>query len=238
VSRALREGAVRLRGGAGTGYRPPTFDDLFWPARASAAGNPDLGPEHSVDLDLGLDLAARGVTIGASAFLSRVTDLIQWVPGVDGVWRPHNVGVSRLLGIEIEAAATFSLEGAPAWIEVSYARLEAEDATQDPTTGGMQLVGRADHTLFGEATLAPGRWGLTAGARAVSAVPLTAAHTKWQEGYALVHARVRYEATPALRLEAEIRNAFDAAYEDVRGYPATGREVVLGVHVLPGGKTR
>jgi vitamin B12 transporter len=226
------------RAGAGTGFRPPTFDDLFWPARASAAGNPDLRPEHAADLDLGLDAARGGFRLAASAFASRVTDLIQWVPGVDGVWRPHNVGAARILGLEVEGAAAFAVRGAPAWIDLAYQRLEAEDATGDPVTGGKQLVGRPDHTFFGELSVAPGRWTFAGGARGVGAMPLTAANTKWQEGYALLHARARYRIAPAVRVEAELRNALDTAYEDVRGYPAVGRQLVLGVHVHPGGRVR
>jgi outer membrane cobalamin receptor len=147
------------------------------------------------------------------------------------------VGAARLSGFEVEAAASFRW-GVPVWIDASYARLEARDGTGDPTTGGKQLVGRADHTFFAEAALAPGRWVFAGGTRGVSAVPLTAANTKWQEGYALAHARLRYEAWASVRLELEVRNLFDISYEDVRGYPAVGREAVVGIHLSPGGRAR
>ena len=81
-------GRLAVRAGGGTSFRPPTFDDLFWPARASAAGNPELQPERTRDLDLGLEASSRGSRLDLSAFHSRSRDLIQWTPGTDGVWRP------------------------------------------------------------------------------------------------------------------------------------------------------
>ncbi|MCA9752889.1 MAG: TonB-dependent receptor, partial [Gemmatimonadetes bacterium] len=90
----------RWRASAGTSWRAPTFDDLFWPARATAAGNPDLRAERGRDADLGVTLRGlpRETTITVDAFLRDVTDLIQWSPGASGVWRPHNIGGARLGG--------------------------------------------------------------------------------------------------------------------------------------------
>ena len=89
-----------LRAGAGTGFRPPTFDDLFWPARGSASGNPGLQPERAWDADLALGVTGTEARAQVGVFVSRIDDLIQWVPGSDGVWRPHNVGRAAIHGVE------------------------------------------------------------------------------------------------------------------------------------------
>jgi outer membrane cobalamin receptor len=48
-----------------------------------------------------------------------------------------------------------------------------------------------------------------------------------------VHARAGWRASPAVRLDFEVRNLFDTAYEDMRGYAAPGRELLLGMRFTP-----
>jgi len=213
------------RVGAGTGFRPPTFDDLFWPARASAAGNPDLASERAYDLDLGLSGVGPWYRAEGSGFWNRVDSMIQWVPGADGVWRPHNVGRARLRGIEIsgEAAA-----GSAVSVNAAYTFLDARDAGDDPVTGGKRLVNRPAHQLFAEAGTGRGAWSAATGVLAVGEAALTTANTKWRAGYALWHARLRWQANPRLRFDLEMENLTDTDYEDVRGYATPGREVLLG----------
>jgi vitamin B12 transporter len=227
--------ALTARAGFGSAFRPPTFDDLFWPARASAAGNPGLRPERARDLDLGLDARLPALRLSLSAFHSRVTDLIQWTPGADGVWRPHNAGAARLRGLEGDGSVDLAALRLPLRLDLAFTLLDAADATGDPVTGGRKLVGRAARTAFADLSWSRGRWTVASGVRAVSRVPLTAANTKWADGYALIHAGLRYRVTSDLRVEAEGRNLFDTAYEDIRGYSVPGREVLLGVRFAPGG---
>jgi outer membrane cobalamin receptor len=221
-----------LRLGGGTSFRPPTFDDLFWPARASAAGNPDLLPERAVDLDLGLAARVRGLRLDLSGFVSRVDDLIEWSPGADGVWRPHNIGEARLTGVELEGAwnpvGPLRADGSAAW-------LDARNRTGDRVTGGKVLVGRARATAFGELSWDMGRWTVAAGGRGVSRVPVTGANTKWLSAYALWHARALWRLLPALRLELEGRNLLDTPHEDIRGYATPGRELLVGLRFQQGG---
>ncbi len=225
-----------LRAGAGTSFRPPTFDDVFWPARAGAAGNRDLRPERSTDLDLGLEGRRGDSRVMVSAYLSRVRDLIQWSPGPDGVWRPHNVSAARVRGLEVEGSVDLApLTGRALRLDGSASWLDPVDATGDPVTGGRTLVGRARFHAFGELSWAPGRWTALAGLTAVGRVPLTAANTKWEDGYVLVHAGLRRRISADLRLDLEGRNLFDTRYEDLRGYAVPGREILLGARwSLPG----
>jgi outer membrane receptor protein involved in Fe transport len=162
-------------------------------------------------------------------FASWIQDLIQWAPGADGVWRPHNVGEARTIGLESDASIEFSLLSVPLIADASYTYLQAQDATGDPVTGGRRLVGRPAHSGFAEVGWRDGSWSLSTGFRGTSRVPLTAANTKWQEGSLLVHARIGRQLRPGLRLELEGRNLFDVPVEDIRGYPSPGRQVVVAV---------
>ena len=94
-------------------------------------------------------------------------------------------------------------------------------------------MARAEANGFAELSAARGPLTLAAGLTAVSRAPLTAANTKWSPGSLRWHARLRWQATGALRLDLEGRNLTDAWVEDLRGYAAPGREVLLGFRFTP-----
>jgi vitamin B12 transporter len=215
--------ALSARMGIGNGFRPPTFDDLFWPTRATMAGNTELAPERSWDMDLGLDARFQTAKLSVSAFRNDVRDLIQWSPGPDGIWRPHNLSDVRMQGVDVdgtEAWRSFSLEG-------SVSRLWAHDVTDDRVTGGKELVGRA--RWVGSAAMAwrPGVLGLRLGVHGNDRTPITPSNTKWLSGYTLWDASVSWRVRGNARLVLEGRNLFDTDYQDIRGYATPGREFLL-----------
>ena len=67
--------AIRLA--AGRSFRPPSFDDLFFPDVGGALGNPDLRPERALEVELGLSQTiGRAATLAASLFWREIDDLI------------------------------------------------------------------------------------------------------------------------------------------------------------------
>jgi outer membrane cobalamin receptor len=170
--------------------------------------------------------------VSASAFHNDVHDLIQWSPGPDGVWRPHNLSQATLQGIDVDGTTswkTFGLDG-------SVSRLWAHDATEDRVTGGKELVGRAP--WVGSATLhwSPGRFGMRLGVHGNDRTPVTPSNTKWLSGYALWDASMSVRFRANARLVLESRNLFDTDYQDIRGYATPGREFLLTVDVSSEGK--
>jgi outer membrane cobalamin receptor len=214
-----------LRASVGLSYRPPAFDDLFYPPRASAAGNPDLKPETSRDLDLGIRWE-RGTTVfGVTGFANRITDLIQWQPGAAGIWRPHNVDGARILGLEVEASGFIPLaDSTRVELETNLTFLDPRETGSAPNTGGKVLIYRPRLKANALARLPLGRvtletqWGWT------GAVFLTPANTKELPGYLLGDLSLRWRAAPFCDLEARVLNLTDEIYEDYRGYPVPGRE--------------
>lgn len=69
-----QETGTKVRGSYATGFRAPTINQLFFPD----FGNPDLKPEKSQSMDVGLDqyLLDNGLTLSASYFWNRFRDLI------------------------------------------------------------------------------------------------------------------------------------------------------------------
>ena len=69
-----QETGTKVRGSYATGFRAPTINQLFFPD----FGNPDLKPEKSQSMDVGLDqyLFDNRLTLSASYFWNRFRDLI------------------------------------------------------------------------------------------------------------------------------------------------------------------
>ena len=104
VAYMLKEWGTRLRGSAGSGFRAPTINDLFFPDFSNAG----LRPERSVSWDVGVDqkLWQDRIRLGVTYFHTDFTDLIQFVPlDVFPFAAVTNVGRARAQGIEFTSEA-------------------------------------------------------------------------------------------------------------------------------------
>ena len=70
----VKEWGSRLHGSAGSGFRAPTFNDLFFPGFS----NPNLTPETSFSWDVGADQKLWGdrITLGVTYFHNKFDNLI------------------------------------------------------------------------------------------------------------------------------------------------------------------
>jgi outer membrane receptor protein involved in Fe transport len=90
---------VRLRASAGRSFRAPTFNDLYWPATAFTAGNPNLQPETAWNYELGAEKSFQNLAaIKIAGFYRDVKDLINWAPDADYFWRPSNISDAKIWG--------------------------------------------------------------------------------------------------------------------------------------------
>jgi len=99
IAYQIKETGTRVRGSAGSGFRAPTINDLFFPDFS----NPDLKPERSVSWDVGVDqkLWRDRIRLGATYFHTDFSDLIQFVPlPVFPFSTVENVGRARAQGLE------------------------------------------------------------------------------------------------------------------------------------------
>jgi len=103
VAFVIKETGTRLRGSAGTGFRAPTFNDLFFPD----FGNPDLVPERSQTWDAGFDqsLWQNRVRLTFTWFATHFTDAITCcvVLPTAPFGGPVNAGKARSKGVESSA---------------------------------------------------------------------------------------------------------------------------------------
>ena len=76
---------------AGTVYRYPTLNDLYW----NPGGNLNLKPEHGYSAETALQLNKHvkefGFLFTGTIFTRNIQNCIVWLPGKNGVWTPQNI---------------------------------------------------------------------------------------------------------------------------------------------------
>ena len=90
-------------GNFSTGYKAPTFNDLYWPG----AGNSSLKPEESTTFEVGLEGRYQWGQFSLRAFHTNIDNLIDWAPtgkfsGGFEIWEPTNINSAQIDGIEGE----------------------------------------------------------------------------------------------------------------------------------------
>jgi len=208
----------RLSAQLATAFRAPSFNDLYFPF----FGNPDLAPERSRSGELALRYGAQDVSLRATLFRNRTSDLIVYDPVAN---QASNIASADVEGVELTATA-----GAAGW------RLQADASftrARDRSTGE-RLLRRALYGLHLAASRTVGRFdGIVevsrAGERYDSDIN-TFARTSLA-AYTLARMAVSWRASEALRFTLRVENLFDADYELVDGYNTPGRGLFAGVAV-------
>ncbi|MFZ0595861.1 MAG: TonB-dependent receptor, partial [Flavobacterium sp.] len=67
-------------------FRIPTFNDLYW----ETGGNPDLKPESSYQAEIGNVFTVKNISLTQTFYYMKIKDLLQWIPGNNGIWSPQN----------------------------------------------------------------------------------------------------------------------------------------------------
>lgn len=88
----------QLRLNGSKNFRIPTYNDLYW----AGAGNPDLIPETSHQIEMGNQLTLNNWQINLTGFYNNIEDLIRWIPNSSGVWRPVNTNSVLTYGLETQ----------------------------------------------------------------------------------------------------------------------------------------
>lgn len=121
----LHFGPQTIRLSAGTAFRAPTYNDLFWPG----AGNQDLKVERGTAVEMALERHfIEGLRASLAVFRRHSKDMIAWAPmGENGVWLPFNI--NRHVAAGFEARSTV-LSG-PWKVHLGYSYLHGEQTNRE-----------------------------------------------------------------------------------------------------------
>ena len=217
----------KLNATYGTGFKAPTFNDLYYPF----GGNPHLEPEESKSLNLGIGQYASAWNWTFNVYETRIDSLT----GYDSFFNLVQVDEARIRGAELTFAT--SIAGWDLSTQLSYvdpradARLTAE-GTDNPNYGNLlprrsPRSGRIDiDRSFGAF-----RFGTTVSG--ASARYDDAANNLRLGGYGTVDLRVEYAVNADWSLQARATNVFDRDYETIAWYNQPGREYGLSLRYQP-----
>jgi vitamin B12 transporter len=201
----------------GEGFRAPNLNELYSPGFGGLfAGNPNLDPERSRSLELGLEARLADFDWGLNAYRTRIDGLIAFQGG--SIYQAVNIARAAIDGVELTARRSFG-----DW------QLNANATWQDPrdARSGSALLRRPARKAYvdlayqwDERFSISGDLGYTS-ERSDFAGDLRA--------YALLGVSANWTLSSDWQLGARLSNLTDHEYRWARGFAAPGRELLLSV---------
>lgn len=217
----------RVTASAGTAFKAPTLNDLFYPFvnfgfGFSYVGNPNLKPERSRNAELGLHYAAGGQRADVVYFDNRIRDLIvnNNLPASTMI----NLGQARIDGFEMDYSGQFGDTGVKAALTLQNPR---------DTQTGLTLLRRAKSFSNVGVTQKMGAWQVGgewqhSGTRADVDINTFARTTL--ASYDVVNLTANYALNKKLGVTLRVDNLFNRDYMLAHGYNTLGRTLFVGLN--------
>jgi vitamin B12 transporter len=215
----------------GTGFRYPTFNDLYW----QPGGNPDLNPEKSWYQILKYKLYLDDNYLNNIYFNignRHIDDLIQWVP-IDesySIWQPENIASSRRTNFTV--GSQINLENLPLKIAIHATYQKTKDIDLNkPLLYAPEFNGYAGIVYFST----------------VIQISINAHYTgerissygypddELLPSYIQTNATFQYQLSilgNQLYLILDIDNILDKQFETISNYPEPGRSIRFGLKYI------
>ncbi|MDN3593875.1 TonB-dependent receptor plug domain-containing protein [Zunongwangia endophytica] len=190
-------------------FRIPTYNDLYW----ASSGNPDLHPETSDQAEIGNIFSIKNIEFGLTFFYNQVEDMIRWLPGEGGVWRPINEDEVRLYGIESYVNWHKKLSKN----QVLHANLNYAYNVSENSENNRQLMYVPFHKLNGNITYQINRFTPSLQFLYNGKVFTRSDHSDELEGYFLTNLGLSYaiDKRQNWQLGGKINNIFNTEYQNV-----------------------
>ncbi|WP_176038089.1 TonB-dependent receptor domain-containing protein [Brucella tritici] len=205
-----------LRSSYATGFRAPTFNELYYPGFA----NPDLQPEKSRSYEVGLNWQATASTSLDMAFYQ--TWLRDAIMSTAPSYLPYNVASAKVTGFEATLAHRFD----DRWVVKGSVDLKQpidEDTDKD-------LPYRERFKAAAEVNLTPiEKLDLTARLIYGGSRYADAANSKKLGDYVTADFVALYSIDKQSQLKFSVENIFDKDYQTSSGYIAPGRTINVGL---------
>lgn len=196
----------RVTASYGRAFKAPTFNDLYWQFTDygfgySYAGNPNLNPEKSRNVEASLRYQDINTSASITAFHNRIEDLISYNDLPAGM--PININQATIKGVSLNAnqhIGNFNFGGS---VDIQSPRDDKTDKL---------LVRRANRHANANISYILGDWRFGAETIASSVRYNNASNTKSMDGYALLNATVDYKFTKDWSIQARANNILDKEY--------------------------
>ena len=208
-----------VRAVAGTAFRAPTFNDLYYPNY----GVVTLQPERSRSIEAGLNYQADQTTVAATAYYNKVSDLIGYQADNSLCPPGFNFGCAGNTARALLQGIT--MQGLQQWGNFQFTlALDWLNAKDSDT--GLTLPRRAANQQTFAVDWNEGPWQLGGTVLRVSTRPDAGALLP---AYTLLNLNARWRFERFWQLEARLQNALDKDYQPARDYQDVGRQFWIGL---------
>ncbi|MEW5757486.1 MAG: TonB-dependent vitamin B12 receptor [Pseudomonadota bacterium] len=217
---ALRAG-LRLTAVYGTAFKAPTFNELYFPGY----GKPDLRPEESRSMELGLRGEPAWGRWSLNAYETRIHDLIAFD---SSTFAPANIDQARIRGLEAVTGVRLG-----SWdMNANLTLLDPENRSGGANDGNM-LPRRARQSLRLDADRDFGHCRLGATLLAAGNRYDDLANTRSLGGYTTLDVRAEIGLAKDWLMQARIENLLGKDYETAAFYNQPGRSLYLTLRYQP-----
>jgi len=197
--------------------RFPTLKDRYSLRFATYIENPELKPERSLNLDLGLKANPKPwLSLEGALFQSEIRDLIQEVKFVSGTKsQMQNIGKVRHRGVELSAGLK-----PVKWAELgaNYTYLDRENLSNPE----IRLTSTPRNRVTGFLRIMPTeQWQFQASVE--NQDKMWDSNTLRLGGYTTANLSVAWKPVKPVTLDAGFSNLLDRNFQQVSGYPMPGR---------------
>ncbi len=192
----------------GTAFKAPTLNDLYWPADAWSQGNPDLLPETSKTVDLGLAWDGEQLDVALNIYHTEVENLISWQLDQSWVYSPVNIGKAVINGREF----SISLQSRIVNLGVEIAHLEAKDSATNK-----YLLRRANESIKIKLDKAIGDFDFAIDLIGYGKSYADAANLNAIPGYGILNGVIGFQLNKSISFTLRGENLFDKQYSTARG---------------------
>lgn len=206
---------TKFRTSYGTGFRAPTFNDLYYPGFS----NSELSPEKSRGFDIGTTTNISGVQADLTWFHTDYRNLIAFN---SQTFTPENINKANVQGFETKLSWNGWKYLQPS---VSYTYLDSEN---DET--GRMLARRARHQ-GGFGVLSNPYDKLKINAFATYLASRTDSDGTKMDNYIVVSGSVMYEIFEGIEPYIRVQNLFNRDYEEIPGYGTMGASIFAGIQL-------
>lgn len=212
---------LQLSLSAGTAYKAPSFNDLYFPDFAPFFfSNPDLTPEKSENIELSLGSSTSSTNWKVSLFQNEIEDLISFT-GLTS----ENIAEAKIQGLELSLSTELA-----GWNMMANASLLDHEDRQT----GESLLRRPDTTINLSALRRYGLWSpqleinysdsrndLDFSTFPSSIITL--------DEFVLVNLGLSYQVNDRWSVYAKVNNLFDEDYTTIQGFNQPGIESLIGI---------
>jgi vitamin B12 transporter len=205
----------------GSGFKAPSFNDLYYPTDAYSYGNADLSPETSTSIEVLFKTSFANIETELSIYQTEIDNLIEWDVDENYKYTPTNIAEAEIKGLELN----FSGEFFNANHELQLGYLDAVN-----TTTNLPLIRRSKNSARYQLSRQWQRLSVLASINYQG----EREDTQWPgtitlESYTLVDVSASYHINSAWTAGIKINNLLDKDYTSATNYIGQPAQYLLTI---------